>query len=127
MVYVRNDGIYFSGEFIGLYGNNDGIYFSGEFLGLYGNNDGIYFSGEFLGLYGNNDGIKDNDLISRNGTLINSNASMIDIHNQFGLTCMYIPVICCVWGWVFQGLTFNHYSRTTVKCQLSKALLAHKN
>ena len=43
-------------------------------------------SGEFLGLYGSNDGIKDNDLISRNGTLINSNASMIDIHNQFGLT-----------------------------------------
>jgi hypothetical protein len=38
-------------------------------------------------LYGNNDGIKDNDLVSRNGVLINSNATMIDIHNQFGLTC----------------------------------------
>jgi hypothetical protein len=53
---------------------------SGEFLGLYGNNDVYIFSGEFIGLYGNNDGIKGNDLISRNGVLINSDASMIDIH-----------------------------------------------
>jgi hypothetical protein len=52
----------------------------------------IFFSGEFLGLYGNNDGIKDNDLVSRNGVLINSNDTMIDIHNQFGLTCNYVHI-----------------------------------
>ena len=92
-MYGNNDGICFTGELFGLYGNNDGIYFSGHFIGLYGDNDGIYFSGEFLGLYGNNDGIKENDLVSRNGELINSNASMIDIHNQFGLTCKYIPLL----------------------------------
>ena len=56
----------------------------------------FFFPGEFIGLYGNNDGIKDNDLISRNGTLINSNASMIDIHNQFGLTCKCVCVCVCV-------------------------------
>ena len=72
--------------------------YSEEFIGLFGNNDVYIFSGKFLGLYGNNDGIKDNDLISRNGTLINSNASMIDIHNQFGLTCMYIPMLYVVCG-----------------------------
>jgi len=60
---------------------------------------GIYFSGDFIGLYGNNDGIKDNDLVSRNGELVKSNASMIDIHNQFGLTCKYIPM--CVFLCVF--------------------------
>ena len=71
------------------------------FLGFNGNNDVYICSGEFRGLYGNNDGIKDNDLVSRDGVLINSNASMIDIHNQFGLTCKYIPmlyVICCMCG-----------------------------
>ena len=72
---------------------------SGEFLGLYGNNDVYIFSGEFIGLYGNNDGIKDNDLISRNGVLINSDASMIDIHKQFGLTCKYIPMLYVVHMW----------------------------
>jgi hypothetical protein len=51
LVYVRNDGIYFSGEFIGLYGNNNGIYFSGEFLGLYGNDDGIYSFQENSSVY----------------------------------------------------------------------------
>ena len=54
------------------------------------------FLGEFIGLYGNNDGIKENDLVSRNGELINSNASMIDIHNKFGLTCKYISMLCYV-------------------------------
>jgi hypothetical protein len=55
------------------------------------------FSGEFHGLYGNNDGIKDNDLVSRNGVLINSNASMIDIHNLFGLSIFLCDVVCvCV-------------------------------
>jgi len=75
---------------------------SGEFLGLYGNNDVYIISGEFIGLYGNNDGIKDNDLVSKNGVLINSNASMIDIHNRFGLTCTYIPMlyVACVGGGV---------------------------
>ena len=43
--------LFFSGEFIGLYGNNDGIYFSGEFLGLYGNNDGIYSFQENFSVY----------------------------------------------------------------------------
>jgi hypothetical protein len=62
-------------------------------IGLYGNNDAyIFFSGEFLGLYGNNDGIKDNDLISRNGTLINSNASMIDIHGLVRVARVHIPL-----------------------------------
>ena len=101
----------FYGKFFGLYGNHDGIYFSGEWLSVYGNNDvyiffsrihrlycnnkGIYFSGGFLGLYGNNDGIKENDLVSRNGDIINSNSSMIDIHHLFGLTCKYIPMLWC--------------------------------
>ena len=96
-LYDNNDGICFTGEFFGLYGNNDSIYFSGEFLGLYGNNDGIYFSGEFLGLYGNNDGIKENDLVSRNGEHININASMINIHNLFGLTCKLCCLFVCMW------------------------------
>jgi hypothetical protein len=90
MVYIL------SGEFLGLYDNNDGICFTGEFFGLYGNNDSIYFSGEFFGLYGNNDGIKENDLVSRNGEHIDINVSMINIHNQFGLTCKYIPMLCYV-------------------------------
>ena len=70
----------------------------------------IFFSGEFHGLYGNNDGIKDNDLVSRNGVLINSNASMIDIHNQFGLTCKYIPMLCCLY--VCTGTYELKYKRT---------------
>ena len=50
----------------------------------------IYFLGEFVGLFGNHDGLSHNDLVSRSGELISSNASMIDIHNRFGLSCKYI-------------------------------------
>ncbi|VDI51850.1 Hypothetical predicted protein [Mytilus galloprovincialis] len=42
--------------------------------------------GDFTGLFGNNDGDKENELVSRDGHLINSNSSTEDIHNRFGLS-----------------------------------------
>ena len=54
----------------------------------------LYFLGECVGLFGNHDGLSHNDLVSRSGELISYNASMIDIHNRFGLTCKYILIVC---------------------------------
>eukprot|EP01084_Bolivina_argentea_P316859 549329_1 len=45
-----------------------------------------HFENTLIGLMGNYDGIINNDLIARNGTVLHSNATMRQIHYEFGKT-----------------------------------------
>ncbi|CAF1204685.1 unnamed protein product [Rotaria sordida] len=49
------------------------------------------FRGKTYGLLGTYDGIENNDLRSKNGCIINSNASLEQIHNDFGVTWSIDP------------------------------------
>ena len=50
------------------------------------------FRNRTYGLLGNYDGMANNDLRSRNGTIISSNASLEQIHNDFGVTWAIDPL-----------------------------------
>ena len=48
--------------------------------------------GRTRGLYGNWNGNLNDDLETPDGTVVSANATMEEIHSQFGQTCNYLPM-----------------------------------
>ena len=66
------------------------------------------FRGKAVGLLGNFDGVSENDLRNRNGTIINQNASLEEIHRQFGSTWAIDPASSLFYYQAGQTAQFFH-------------------